>query len=88
MPTVQYLNALRQPLGVDANDKDIAFTDYIIDIKPGIKYQPHPALATNSNGNLLYHHLTKSDLVSINTLSDFSQTGTRELVAQDYVYQI
>jgi ABC-type transport system substrate-binding protein len=88
MPTVQYLNALRQPLGVDANDKDIAFTDYIIDIKSGIKYQPHPALATNSNGNFLYHHLTKSDLANINTLSDFSQTGTRELVAQDYVYQI
>jgi ABC-type transport system substrate-binding protein len=88
MPTVQYLNALKQPLSPNANIKEIAFTDYIINIKHRIKYQPHPAFATDSKGQFLYHHLSAAALAEINTLADFSQVGTRELTAYDYVYQI
>jgi oligopeptide transport system substrate-binding protein len=88
MPTVIYLDAQQQPLATPIDDKNIVYTDYIIDIQAGIKYQPHPALATDATGKFLYHHLSEADLAKINTLSDFPHTGTRELIAEDYVYQI
>lgn len=88
MPVVRYLDAQEQQLGQNPEIGKIAFTDYIIQIKPGIKYQPHPALAIDSSGKFLYHHLSETELSQINTLADFPQTGSRELVAEDYVYQI
>jgi ABC-type transport system substrate-binding protein len=88
MPRVNYLNAQGQPLGQNADDKLIAYTDYIIDIQAGIQYQPHPALATDQKGAFLYHHLDETALTHIQTLADFKNPGTRELIAQDYVYQI
>ncbi len=88
MPAVQYLDANAKPLAPDADIKDIAYTDYIIQIQSGIKYQPHPALAKNAQGDFLYHQLTASQLQAIETLSDFTETGTRELIAEDYLYQI
>ncbi len=61
---------------------------YEIRIKPGFKYQPHPAFATNADGRPVYLSLTPDDLRGIRELRDFKQTGTRELIADDYVYQI
>ena len=88
MPEVVYLNAQGQALPANATDSDIAFTDYIIDIKAGIRYQPHPALATNNQGEYRYHQLSNSQIANANSLADFSETGSRELIAEDYVYQI
>ncbi len=88
MPVVRYLDAQGQLLGQNPEPGKIAFTDYIIEIQPGIKYQPHPALATDASGKFLYHHLAEAELSNINTLADFPQTGSRELIAEDYVYQI
>ena len=39
-------------------------------------------------GDYLYHHLTQEQIQSLNTLNDFKNTGSRELTAEDYVYQI
>ncbi|WP_262965455.1 ABC transporter substrate-binding protein [Methylobacter psychrophilus] len=88
MPEINYLNKQGENLGKGAKDSDIAYTDYVIDIKPGINYQPHPALAKNAQGNYLYHHLTSVQIQSLKTLNDFDNTGSRELTAEDYVYQI
>lgn len=60
---------------------------YTINIKPGIYYQPHPAFAKDPvTGKFLYHNL--SDGSAFRTIADFPETGTRELVAEDFVYQI
>ncbi len=67
---------------------EVAFSVYDIHIKPGIKYQPHPAFAKDKQGNFLYHNLGRDKIDSLFTLADFTQSGTRELVAEDYVYQI
>jgi len=87
MPTVRYLNehgeVLNQP-----KDNEIAFTDYIIDIKQNVNYQPHPAFAKDLNGNFVYYALSANQIESVKTLADFKQIGTRELTADDYVYQI
>jgi len=90
MPQPHYYNARNEQVDEDA--PDLAFSVYDISIKPDIYYQPHPALAKSMSGKdaggLLYHNLTEQDLEDIYSLSDFPETGTRELVAADYVYQI
>ncbi|WP_411727216.1 ABC transporter substrate-binding protein [Methyloglobulus sp.] len=88
MPDIQYVNRLGEKLSANANIKDIAFTDYVIDIKSNIRYQPHPALAKSDYGEYAFHHLSKNQIDALRTLSDFNATGSRELVAEDYVYQI
>jgi ABC-type transport system substrate-binding protein len=87
--------ALPRPRTVDADGNEVAadspqvaFTLYEIRIRPGIFYQPHPAFARDSAGKPLYHALSRDELKKIHVLSDFPQTGTRELTAEDYVYQI
>ncbi len=88
LPTVRYLNAQGKLLRDDADEKDIAFSDYIISIQMGIKYQPHPAFVRDTQGKFIYHHIKESILSGVSDLADFKQTGTRELIAEDYVYQI
>ena len=88
MPDVQYVNKHDEKLNANAEVNDIAFTDYFIDIKPNIHYQPHPALAKAANGDYAFHHLSKSQIDFLSTLNDFNSKGTRELIAEDYVYQI
>ena len=63
-------------------------TVYEITIQPGILYQPHPCFARDEQGGLRYHNLTYEDTAGFLEISDFKQTGTRELVAADYVLQL
>jgi ABC-type transport system substrate-binding protein len=77
-----------QLLAEDAQGEAVAFSVYDISINPGIRYQPHPAFAKGADGNFLYHELKPSDLEGIWQVRDFRETGTRELVAADYVFQI
>jgi ABC-type transport system substrate-binding protein len=88
MPEIVYLNASAERLDQHAPEKDIAFSDYIISIQPNTHYQPHPALAKNSAGEYDYHQLGLKKLESVSTLADFVNTGSRELLAEDFVYQI
>ena len=88
MPRPVYLDADGRRLPDDAPVERIRFSMYDIHIRPGIRYQPHPAFAKDSAGHFLYHDLSPDALAGIRKLGDFAQTGTRELVAADYVYQI
>ncbi|MSP27342.1 MAG: peptide ABC transporter substrate-binding protein [Methylococcales bacterium] len=88
MPDIQYLNAKGEPLKQGAADSEIVFTDYIIDIKPHSNYQPHPAFAKNAEGAYAYHQLSPMQLELLHSLTDFKDSGSRELVADDFVYQI
>jgi oligopeptide transport system substrate-binding protein len=88
MPEITYYNTQGGKLTKEAADEKIAFTEYLIEIQPSIHYQPHPALAKNAQGEYLYHRLNKSAVKAIESMADFEQTGSRELTAEDYVYQI
>lgn len=88
MPEVHYFDALGQPVAETSTSDEVAYSDYIIEIRSGIKFQPHPALAINKQGQYLYHQLGTEELADIQLLADFKQTGTRELIAADYVQQI
>ncbi len=88
LPIVEYLDSNQQKLLPPIQSNAIAYTDYIIEIKPQIYYQPHPAFVKKSTGEFVYHHLTETELADIAYLTDFKQNDTRELIAADYVYQI
>ena len=88
IPIVKYLDNEGNQLADDAQVSDIAHSIYEISIKPGILFQPHPAFVSNAQGDWLYHDLNEQEMAAIFKLSDFPQTGTRELLAEDYVYQI
>ncbi|MDH3688561.1 MAG: ABC transporter substrate-binding protein [Gammaproteobacteria bacterium] len=88
LPVVKYFDADNNLLPQSTEPSDIAFSEYEFHIKPGILYQPHPALAKSSSGDYLYHTLTAEMLDDIHTLSDFPVSGTRELTAEDFVYQV
>ena len=88
MPEVVYLDNKANVLSGNAEEKDIAFSVYNIEIKPNILYQPHPAFAKNSKGEFLYHNMSQKELNKIKSIADFQIVDTRELIADDYVYQI
>ena len=88
VPEAEYYDNAGNPLDADATAESIHHAVYRITIKPGIFYQPHPAFARDKKGNYLFHDLSMRDLEKIHTLADFPETGTRELIAEDYVYQI
>lgn len=83
-----YLDKDGKPLPDDAPVEQIGFSVYDIAIKKGIKYAPHPALATDDKGNYLYHSLTREQLGDKRSPWDFAVQGTREMVAEDYVYAL
>ena len=86
LPEVYYLNANNER--VDEDDETLRYSVYTIPVKQGIYYQPHPAFVTEDSGDFRYHQLSSDELEDIRTLSDFSDTDTRELKAEDFVYQI
>ena len=86
MPRPRYFDSAGRELGADA--QPVAYSVYEIRIKPGIYYQPHPAFAKDAAGRSLYFDLKPEELRGKHSLADFPKTGTRELVATDYVYQI
>jgi ABC-type transport system substrate-binding protein len=88
VPKPQYFSADGKRLPAGADEKKIAATVYEIRIRPGILYQPHAAFALDSKGDFRYHRLTQDELKPIRALRDFRETGTRELTAADYVYEI
>jgi ABC-type transport system substrate-binding protein len=88
VPKPVYLDAAGKPLPDSAPAERVAFSEYVIRIRKGVLYQPHPAFAVDDAGRLRYHALTAAELRGIDTLADFRHTGTRELEAADYVHQI
>ncbi len=88
IPKPVYLDSKGRRLPADAPADRIAYSVYTIHIRHGILYQPSPCFARNASGQYLYQSLTAAQLRGIRTLSGFRHTGTRELVAADYVYEI
>ena len=84
----RYLDKQGNVLGDDAPGEGIAQTVFDIKIKPGILFAPHPALAKDGQGNYVYHAMKREEVASKHQITDFAQTGTRELTADDYVYSI
>lgn len=88
MPIIELLDATGNKLPPDAEAEQVAYSNYLLYLRPGMYYQPHPAFARDANGNYLYHQLTSGQIAAANTVADFSHTDSREVTAADYAYQI
>ena len=88
VPQPRYFDANGKELPQGASAASVARAVYEIRIRPGIMFQPHPCFAKTEDGTLRYHNLTKADVKGFTEIKDFPMTGTRELTAADYVYQI
>lgn len=84
----QYLDAQGRELPADAQAKDIAQSVYELKIRPGILYAPHPAFAKDEAGNYRYHAMQLGEVGARRSPLDFEHQGTRELIADDYVYAL
>jgi len=83
MPSVTYFDESNKPVGLESGK--VAYTIYKLDIKPNILYQNHPAFV---QGDGAYLNLTANDVDDVYQLSDFKNSDTRELTADDFIYQI
>jgi ABC-type transport system substrate-binding protein len=84
----KYLDKDGKPLPDDAPGELVAESVYDVPIKPGILYQPHPAFSKDAGGRYLYHAMKPGELGERRTPLEFANPGTRELVAEDFVYAI
>jgi ABC-type transport system substrate-binding protein len=85
MPLVTWLDAHGAALPENSDPALVAFTDYEFHVRPGIRYQPHPALARDAGGAYRYHALSEETIAGLNRLDDLPRDGTRELLADDFV---
>jgi len=86
-----YVDKDGQPLADDAPAALVAESIYDVPIRRGILYQPHPAFALDAQGRHRYHSehpMQPGELGARRTPLDFEHQGTRELVAEDFVYAL
>jgi len=86
VPQPRFFDAQGRELPADAPVEAIAESVYELRLLRGIRYQPHPAFALDGEGKPLY--LGRDVAAGRQKLGDFPQTGSRELTADDYIYQI
>lgn len=83
-----YLDAQGQRLPEDAPADKIALSVYDVPIRRGVMFAPSPAFAKDPQGQYYYHHLTPAQLGDKRSPWQFEHQGTRELVADDFVYAL
>ena len=88
VPVAKYFDAAGKALPANAPADAVARSVYEIRIRPGILYQPHPAFALAADGRPRYADLDAEKLRGIERIADFAHSGTRELIADDYIYEI
>ena len=88
LATPNFFDNEGKPLPADAPGELVAESQYDIHIKQGVRYAPHPAFAKDASGEYAYHALTAAQTRDKHSPLDFAQTGTRELVAEDFVYAL
>lgn len=86
VPQPHYYDAQGRSLPDDAPVEAIAESVYELRLRPGIRYQPHPAFALTPDGQPRY--VGDNVAAGRQAIGDFPETGTRELVAADYIYQM
>ena len=86
VPVPRFYDAAGRELPHDAPVERVAESVYELKLKPGIRFQPHPAFALDAHGQP--EILAKNEIAKRQTMADFPQVGSRELTADDYIYQI
>ena len=88
IPVPRYFDKDGHELAADAPGETIAESVYEMKIRKGVLFAPHPAFAKKADGTFVYRNLKAADVSDKFALTDFPLNGTRELVADDFVYGI
>lgn len=88
LPQITYYDRQGHRLPPDSPSDQIAYSEFLVSLRKGMRFQPHPAFSKDLNGVFRYHHLTPELLDGIRSPLEFPHLSSRELTAQDYVYQI
>ncbi len=88
VPAVQLYDKDGHLLPADALAQEVARAVYTITLRPGIRYQDHPAFARTPDGQYRWHLQPGEIFPTITHPDDLPEKGSRELRAEDYVYQI
>ena len=88
VPQPRYFDKAGNVLPDDAAASQIHRAVYTVQIAEGILYQNHPCFARRADGAGRYVPVDAADLAGVEELTDLRHTGTRRLVAGDYVTQI
>ncbi|MBK8063353.1 MAG: ABC transporter substrate-binding protein [Betaproteobacteria bacterium] len=86
VPAPVYLDAAGRTVAADS--PAVAYSVYDIRIRSGIRYQPHPAFTREAGGGLRHHALDAGTVTALRSPYDLPDAATRELTADDYIYQI
>lgn len=86
VPHPRYLAADGSRLPDDAAAGLVAESVYELRLRPGIRYQPHPAFSLDDDGRPRY--LGENAATGRLSIADFPHVATRELRVDDYIYQI
>lgn len=84
----RYYDKDGKELSDEAPGEQVAESVYDVPIRKGILFQPHPAFAKDERGNYRYHTMKPGELGDRRSPMEFEHAGTRELVAEDFVYAL
>ena len=82
LPQAAFFDKSDQPLPATADPKTVAYSLYTVKVKRGVKFQPHQAFVERNRA------LPPEQIKALAKLSDVPATDTRELKADDFIYQI
>jgi oligopeptide transport system substrate-binding protein len=88
MPQPEFYGKNGLPLSPEAPAEEVAKVVYEITLRSGIQYQNHPAFAKAPDGKYRWHLGPGESFPDIEHPDELPEKGTRELRAEDYVYQI
>lgn len=75
-------------LPAEAPASQVARVVYEITLRPGVRYQEHAAFAQTPDGKYRWQLQPRESLPKIENPDDLPEKGSRELRAEDYVYEI
>jgi oligopeptide transport system substrate-binding protein len=84
LPEPRHYDAAGTLLPPDAPDAQVARVEYLIRLRPDMRYQPHPCFARAPDGTPRYRNLTAADLRGIERPNDFAEQASRGVVARDF----
>jgi len=88
LPEPVYYGQDGKVLPADAPASVVDRAVYEIKVRKGVMYQQHPAFAKGPDGEPLYGDLSPGELGGITGIRDFPVKSTKELTADDFIYQI
>ena len=85
-PELSFLDAQGNEVAED--DDTLVYSRYTLRVRADEHYQPHPAFALDDQGKPLYVFDTAVEGANYRQIPDFPETGSRPVLANDFVYAI